>query len=74
MNQRQLRDAPGRLGPCFRLRGWLTRYIWPSYRQRRFIEDAQRDMKAAILDDRALHYEYGQPTGPAWAELDRRQP
>lgn len=28
----------------------------------------------AILDDRARHYEYGQPTGPVWAELDRRQP
>jgi hypothetical protein len=48
MNQRQLRDAPGRLGPCFRLRGWLTRYIWPSYCQRRLIEDAKRDMKALI--------------------------
>jgi len=32
-------------GPCLRLRGWLARYVWPSYDQARFIEAAKRDIK-----------------------------
>jgi hypothetical protein len=28
-----------------RLRGWLVRYIWTSFEQRRFIEGAKRDIR-----------------------------
>lgn len=38
-------NAPARLGPCLHLRGWLARYVWPTYCQRRFIEAARRDMR-----------------------------
>jgi hypothetical protein len=31
-----------------RLRGWLVRYIWPSYAQRRFIEGAKRDIRRLV--------------------------
>jgi hypothetical protein len=48
MSQQQLREAPARQGRCCRLGGWLTRYVWPSYHQRRFIEAAKRDMKKLI--------------------------
>jgi hypothetical protein len=44
----QPRDSLGRQGRCFWLRGWLARYVWPDYCQRRFIEAAKRDMKKLI--------------------------
>ncbi len=31
-----------------RLRGWLVRYIWPTYAQRMFIEDAKRDIRRLV--------------------------
>ena len=39
------RGASGWQGPCLRLRGWLARYVWPSYDQARFIQAAKRDIK-----------------------------
>ena len=39
------RGACGWQGPCLRLRGWLARYVWPSYDQARFIQAAKRDIK-----------------------------
>jgi hypothetical protein len=47
--------APGRQRPCPRLRGWLARYIWPSYDQARFIEAAQRDMEKLIEGEPELN-------------------
>jgi hypothetical protein len=35
-------------GPYLRLRGWLARYVWPSYDQARFIEAAKRDIKKLV--------------------------
>jgi hypothetical protein len=31
-----------------RLRGWLVRYIWADYAQRRFIEGAKRDIRRLV--------------------------
>ena len=31
-----------------RLRGWLVRYLWASYEQRRFIEGAKRDIRKLV--------------------------
>jgi hypothetical protein len=31
-----------------RLRGWLVRYVWTSYAQRRFIEDVKRDIRRLV--------------------------
>ena len=28
-----------------RVRGWLARYVWPSYSQARFIEGVKRDIR-----------------------------
>jgi hypothetical protein len=33
--------ASGWQGPCLRLRGWLARYVCPSYDQARFIQSRQ---------------------------------
>jgi hypothetical protein len=31
-----------------RLRGWLVRYLWASYEQRRFIQGAKRDIQRLV--------------------------
>jgi hypothetical protein len=48
-------DASGWQGPCLRLRGWLARYVWPSYDQARFIEAAKRDIKKLVEGEPELH-------------------
>jgi hypothetical protein len=47
--------ACGWQGPCFRLRGWLARYVWPSYDQARFIQAAKRDIKKLVEGEPELH-------------------
>ncbi len=47
--------ACGRQQPCLRLRGWLARYVWPSYDQARFIEAAKRDMEKLIEGEPELN-------------------
>ena len=42
------RGASSRKGPYLRLRGWLARYVWPSYDQARFIDAAKRDIKKLV--------------------------
>jgi hypothetical protein len=37
------------------LRGWLVRYVWPSYDQARFIEAAKRDIKNLVEGEPELH-------------------
>jgi hypothetical protein len=39
-----------------RLRGWLLRYIWPSYAQRSFIAGAKRDILRLVQGE-------GEPSG-----------
>jgi hypothetical protein len=34
-----------------RLRGWLTRYIWPDYAQRMLIQDAKREINGFVRGD-----------------------
>jgi hypothetical protein len=41
-----LGEGPGMLS--IRLRGWLVRYIWPSYAQRTFIDGARRDIRRLV--------------------------
>jgi hypothetical protein len=53
--RQQPRHASGRQRPCRRLRGWLARYVWPSYDQARFIEAAKRDMKKLIEGEPELN-------------------
>jgi hypothetical protein len=47
--------ACGRPRPGLRLRGWLARYVWPSYDQARFIEAAKRDMEKLIEGEPELN-------------------
>jgi hypothetical protein len=47
--------ASGWRGPCIRLRGWLVRYVWPSYDQARFIEAVKRDIKKLVEGEPELH-------------------
>jgi len=34
-----------------RLRGWLTRYIWPDYAQRMLIQDVKREITGFVRGD-----------------------
>ena len=38
-----------------RLRGWLARYVWPSYQQARLIEGAKRDIMRLTEAEPELH-------------------